>query len=269
MSEFEPQDENPENEGEAISGSWDSYLINTEDGIASNFVDLGVRPDEPNLHTMRCLIRVHLTDPDEYGMSTNEESGVLWKIEDALEEMMQQERSGRYVGRSTHSGMRVFCYYMEPSQCPEPEDVAAKLAEFDAYVPELNLESDPEWEFYFEFLYPSPEEWQCLQNRNLIEVLIEHGDQMDVPREIDHWIYFKSSENRAAYLQAVEEMGFTVRAENETDDGLLGLQIFRVEPIVPYDIDELTLTLYKLAVDHDGDYSGWETPVIKGEEEGE
>jgi len=266
MSPYDPFEEKNENEPEEVSESWDCYVFNTEDGLVLNMVNLAARPDEPNPLTPRYLVPVALASPDAHGFSTPEEDAVLWQVEDALEQLMQQEHGGRYVGRSTHNGMRVFCYYMPPDRCPDGNEIAAALESFEAYTPERNVIDEPDWEYFFEFLYPSPEEMRCMQNHKLIHTLAEHGDLHDVPRPIEHWVYFKSEAGRESFKPAVTELGFTIESESVTEDGALSLRIIREDTIDMARIDELVLTLCKLAEENDGDYDGWETPLVKEEE---
>ena len=40
-----------------------------------------------------------------------------------------------------------------------------------------------------------------MQNRRVVMQLEENGDNLDIPREIDHWIYFDNEQSRAEYVE--------------------------------------------------------------------
>lgn len=243
--------------------NWDCYLISTDDGPVLNFLNLSARSTSDNNLVIRSLVRIKLNQPDEHGFPTKEEDIVLWKIEDALETYVQKSLGGRYVGRSTHKGQRTFCYYVSSDNQLKDSDLQVILARFGGYAPQCSSEKDDKWTYYFEVLYPSAEQMQCIQNRKVVDQLVKSGDLLEELREIDHWIFFKSSEGRQEYKNAVMQMGFEIRQERQLDDGRYSLQIYR-EDLADYEsIDEIVLPLFRLARKQDADYDGWETLVVK------
>ena len=55
---------------------------------------------------------------------------------------------------------------------------------------------DPYWDFYREFLYPGPVEYQSILNRRVIEKLEQHGDDLSQAREIEHFLFLKFFGNK-------------------------------------------------------------------------
>lgn len=51
------------------------------------------------------------------------------------------------------------------------------------------MSSDPDWEEYLDFLYPDEYSYQCIQNRRVVMSLEENGNDPEILREVDHWLY--------------------------------------------------------------------------------
>ncbi len=243
---------------------WESYLFHTDDGPVSNFVniDAGVRREDLPI---RYLVKVKINEPGQHGFPTKDEAAVLWELEDALEECVHSGQRGRYVGRSTHGGKRIFCYYLRAQDSIAEMDITKAAARFDQHAPQCFREHDEDWDYYSNFLYPSPEEMQCIQNRKVVDNLVKNGDSLTSPRETDHWIYFSDRAKRDEYRDEAITLGFKSREEQLMDDGRYSLQIYRNDRVDYDSIDSVVLTLFRLAEMHDGEYDGWETFVVRNE----
>lgn len=92
----------------------------------------------------------------------------------------------------------------------------------------------------------------------------QFGEKFVVAREVFHWIYFKSEDDREAYIKEVEKERFIiVSTEGAKGEFSLGLQIKRVDKVDKKSVNRYTLFLWELAKKHNGDYDGWETSVEK------
>jgi regulator of RNase E activity RraB len=84
---------------------------------------------------------------------------------------------------------------------------------------------------------------------------------------VSHWAYFKSTEDRSKFIAKAINMGFKNTYEYATEkvgDGLpYGVTIERNDRVDWSSINEVTLPLFRLAREFDGDYDGWETSVEK------
>ncbi len=91
--------------------SWDVYLTQINDKVASVFLDLGVRPTAPDA-ARPYLIRiwVDLKSPRDDGLPTSEESFVLDKSKEAIDSSLKSKYDVRYVGRVSTAGRRGFFF---------------------------------------------------------------------------------------------------------------------------------------------------------------
>ena len=138
------------------------------------------------------------------------------------------------------------------------------LQTFEGYQSGYNIAEDPEWEDYFGFLYPDEFSYQTMQNRKVLMQLEKNGDKMEVPREIDHFFYFKEAAQQQAFAKEAEAKGFKVRFNDDEfveDRKAEGKEYpYMVEATredSPLAIDDIVWDLLELASPFEGNYDGW------------
>ncbi len=249
-----------------MSKEWDFYFCNVDHKPASLFIDLGVVSEAPieGLSEMAWL-RLYMRNPREDGLSSEAEFKQLVKIEDDLTEAVAADSTIVYVGRNTCDGCRDFYLYCVNGRRTEAL-LSSVMVAYSDYEFETGSGEDPEWSTYLSFLYPSPREMQVIQNYRVLEQLESQGDDHAIEREICHWLYFGSSENRSRFLAGVIERGYSSQEERDEGSGdrPFALQIARVSAVDSVTINNAVLELYDLAAEHDGLYDGWETSVETG-----
>ena len=150
----------------ALSKDWDHYLFKLGDDLASVYLDLGIAAAAPlKEHTNSVRISVALTQPAENGMSTDAEFEDLIALEDDLVVRLHGENA-LYVGRLTTRGSRVFYLYAADANSIT-RHASAAMERHPAYQYQIASQPDAEWSTYFDFLYPSAEIYQGIQNRQL------------------------------------------------------------------------------------------------------
>lgn len=243
-------------------GNWDVYLCNVNDRLASIVLDLDYWKRAPlEGHPHLLCIFLYLLHPRDDGLSSPEEATKLRQIEDSIMEALQTRANGLFVGRITTSRQREF-YFYAPSAHDFPESIHMAMRTFGEYKYDLADDSDPQWKHYFEVLYPSEDDLQRMSNRKVIKNLTDAGDDLSKPRAVDHWIYFKSSEGRSAFIKMIGSEGFQTISEQRHDGEYpFSLHIRRVDNVDQSSIDAVVLMLCAMAKKMDGDYDGWETSV--------
>ncbi len=108
---------------------------------------------------------------------------------------------------------------------------------------------------------------QIRKNKSVLELLKKHGDKLTTVREINHWIYFKSFDDLCDYKDILSKKGFIIqnidknKDPNETHP--FSLCISRDDRADLKSINKVTLKLSRLAEEYNGNYDGWETPIIE------
>ena len=93
---------------------------------------------------------------------------------------------------------------------------------------------------------------------------------MEVPRPIEHWLYFDTEQDMLSAIEKAAALGFTVYSsekveaeEGEEDLEDLGYRLILSKENTPIDIDGDTWNLIDIALDTHGNYDGWETILVK------
>ena len=243
--------------------NWDFFMCRIEGAPASirtNLALIEVAPLEELTQRLQFCIKMKKPRPD--GLSSNEEYPILCDIEDAIGE--KAEATGAVsAGVVKSEGFLELWFYTQNAEALAKTCEEA-LQAFEGYQSGYNIAEDPEWEDYFGFLYPDEFSYQTMQNRKVLMQLEKNGDKMEVPREIDHFIYFKEADQQQAFAKEAEAKGFKVRFNDDEfveDRKAEGKEYpYMVEATredSPLAIDDIVWDLLELASPFEGNYDGW------------
>ena len=243
--------------------NWDFFMCRIEGAPASirtNLALIEVAPLEGLTQRLQFYIKMQNPRPD--GLSSNEEYPILCDIEDAIGE--KAGATGAVLAGVVRSEgfLELWFYTQNPEALAKTCEDA--LQTFEGYQSGYNIAEDPEWEDYFDFLYPDEFSYQTMQNRKVLMQLEKNGDKMEVPREIDHFFYFKEAAQQQAFAKEAEAKGFKVRFNDDEfveDRKAEGKEYpYMVEASredSPLDIDDIVWDLLELASPFEGNYDGW------------
>jgi len=251
-----------------MSDQWDSYICNVNDKLASIFLDLGIRTSVPDpIRPWLLWAFVPFKHPRPDGLSSQQEFQTLIAIEDVLNASVLSACGAILSGRITSDGRREFYYY--GTQPEGFEDAVAKcMATFQGYSADCGEQFDPEWRQYLDVLYPSDDDLERIKNRNLVDRQIELGDHPDIPREVDHFLYFENEAGRDDFANSVLAEGYRIVSKSQTERGdrRYAINVAKVQTTQLEMIDKTVLALCKLARLHGGEYDGWGCVVETGTE---
>ena len=243
--------------------NWDFFMCRIEGAPASirtNLALIEVAPLEGLTQRLQFYIKMQNPRPD--GLSSNEEYPILCDIEDAIGE--KAEATGAVLAGVVRSEGFLELWFYTQNAKTLAKTCEEALQTFEGYQSGYNIAEDPEWEDYFGFLYPDEFSYQTMQNRKVLMQLEKNGDKMEVPREIDHFIYFKEAAQQQAFAKEAEAKGFKVRFNNDEfveDRKAEGKEYpYMVEATredSPLDIDDIVWDLLELASPFEGNYDGW------------
>ena len=243
--------------------NWDFFMCRIEGAPASirtNLALIEVAPLEGLSQRLQFYIKMQNPRPD--GLSSNEEYPILCDIEDAIGEKVGAT-GAVLAGVVRSEGFLELWFYTQNAEALAKTCEEA-LQTFEGYQSGYNIAEDPEWEDYFGFLYPDEFSYQTMQNRKVLMQLEKNGDKMEVPREIDHFIYFKEAAQQQAFAKEAEAKGFKVRFNDDEfveDRKAEGKEYpYMVEATredSPLNIDDIVWDLLELASPFEGNYDGW------------
>lgn len=244
---------------------WELYMKTIDGNIASVLVNAGISAELPSEDKYTVgFIKLTMGSPNDKGLISEDEEAQLSFIEDRIEMEALRYRVGSYVGKIVSNGVVTFIYYLKHT-FDWADAVQNAMKEFEGYEYEYGSKADPEWEIYNKLLFPTPIEWQIIQNHKVCDHLKASGDTLHLPRAIEHKAYFETAEHRGAFAERIESESFKVKELMDASENtpMAGISFYRQDKPFYYDIDTLTLHLIDLAYQCEGQYDGWETSVVK------
>ena len=245
---------------------WELYMKNLEGKPASILFNAGISMDVEAIkyiYPQIAFVKVKLKEPNERGLLSESEQPEIAFLEDKLEASLIKFRIGKYVGRVISDGYVTFLYYLQFTYNWQ-DFLNYALEEFAHYEITSGFQDDGEWNYYQKLLYPTPREWQIIQNHKVCDQLRAKEDTLEVPRAIEHRAFLGEEADREGLIEILAEKGFGLLDEIENEDGVKGFSFYRIDKPFYTDIDELTLTLIDLLEEYGANYDGWETSIVKG-----
>ena len=250
-----------------IPQEWNAYRSWIDDNPAVFRLNLALDEVAPIEGFSYCVrITIELKNPDENGFSTNERPAI-YAIEDQILRPLQSDKD-ILVAVLTARGEVTWYFY---SQAPEAlqERLSATWDTSMGYTYQVECSEDKQWNFFLKGLYPNIYEKQTIYNREILSACQENEDQVEVPRPIEHWLYFDTEQDMLSAIEKAAALGFTVYSskkveaeEGEEDLEDLGYRLILSKENTPIDIDGDTWDLIDIALDTHGNYDGWETILV-------
>jgi regulator of RNase E activity RraB len=246
-----------------MKSDWSFYLTNVNGSLASIYLDLGLRDELPLSSKPWLLwVWVEFKLPREDGFSSPEEAPTLFEIEDSLTGALKTVGNAILSGRITTLARREFYFYGE-TETGFKAAVARAMSSHPDYTFQLGSKSDPEWGQYLEVLYPSSSQLELIKNMQLLDHLARRGDVPSIPRRVEHWMYFPTAEARESFKNAAVGANFEIGHIHSVEGDLpFAVTVAREQPLSQKEIDATTLQLLDLVGRFQGEYTGWETPVM-------
>jgi len=239
---------------------WDCYRteIDAEGTVAFVTVKLGLGAVVPLAHRpTQVRVIVPFVNPREDGLiSDKEEVELLWQLEDELREALAESCDAISVGRVTTSGVRDFAFYAPEGQMVEAH-AQRVFAAYPQYEVDVRVEADPDWEFFSEFLMPSPFEHLRMVMERDLDTLEQAGDDLDAPREILWLLAFRDTEGREAYLAGLPD---TFRVVELGDEGQVSATLAHTSPARAAQVGEVVHELFGRFAEIPGFVEQWRCP---------
>ena len=246
---------------------WAAYLTTIENvKVGSIMVDLGLKAVAPVTNKPnRLRVQIPMNTLDENGLPSPQEFEALNNVDESVSTALVEKTEAIYAGHLYHEGVMTLYYYAgEDSRFDSV--LSEAMSAFPNYKHGSQIDRDENWEFYRDFLYPLPIQLQSIGNQKTINIFAERGDKLDKERQVDHWIYFSTDQDRQKFLATIEGKGFKVEKQDvieATDGRPFLLQISRFDKLTSAAADQYMLELWQIAEDCNGNYDGWESYSVK------
>lgn len=244
---------------------WENYVKQLDKGIGGFTVRMDLADYAP-IAGFSNLLKVtnYYTDKREDGFPSETAFDALSKITLDLLLSMNGKVSFVYAGSTTYDGASTEYIYVE-----ETDDLKMMVEQFytenfPKKKHDISITEDIIWKAYKNELYPSEQIVNYMNDKKVIKNLVDNGDDITVPRRIDHWLFFKTEEDMNAFGDRIQEYQFYVESIEDfnSKEWPIQLIIFREDEVSLENISEITNALRNLAAEHKGIYDGWGTNVI-------
>lgn len=246
--------------------NWDVYLAQFDKGPGSVSLNMDLIIEAPKGEFPFVVITgVTFSQCRDDGFPEDEEFKKLYAISDNVVELISSISESELVGTFTYQCQRLDYVYVRDTTNIRDKLESLYKSHYKSYKQYINIVHDKEWEAYTKFLYPNEEIQEYMSNEKVLVQLRTAGDKLNKARQIDHWLYFSSSNDRDAFTKYAQKEKFKIEGNNYLKDSELPYQlhISRVDNLDPQLINSLTLSLRKKAKEFKGEYDGWETFVVK------
>ena len=252
-----------------IPQEWNVYRSWIDDNPAVFRLNLALDEVAPIEGFSYCVkITVVLKDPDKNGFSSDEERPAIYAIGDQILRPLQSDKD-ILVAVLTARGEVTWYFYSKAPEALQERLSATWDSEF-GYTYQVECSEDKQWNFFLKVLYPNIYEKQTIYNRETLYACQENDDQVEVPRPIEHWLYFDTEQDMLMAIEKAAALGFTVYSNEKVvpEEGKevqedLGYCLILSKENAPIDIDGDTWDLIDIALDTHGNYDGWETILVK------
>ncbi|EFM2060048.1 DUF695 domain-containing protein [Escherichia coli] len=246
-----------------LSNKWEFFITTVDDRVTGIRVDTGAIQDErfDRLnHTW--FFRVRYTHCYENGLPQPDETQRLNRIEDWLEERGKALPIW-LVGVVTQEGWRDFVFQSEKEL-----DWERTLDKLLVGAPEVScsysVSKNDNGNYYRQFLYPSKYDWNWIHDSRVCRGLLEHGDDLTLPRTIDYYAILPTEAAARAFAEdvAILPYGITLVSirMNDQQQGYIA-SLTNIDAPEQWHITEITCQLTDLSEKHGGCFDGWGAPI--------
>ena len=182
-----------------MSDEWDFYFARVNDAVVFHL--RGPRDPRRRAHREAAVAAVgdacDLQAPKPDGLSTNEEAPKLHEIGEALD----VDDFGRPAARSSSAASPAADGASSISTPPSPASSTTRrrsaMKAFADYNYETGSTFQPEWDQYLTCCIPPIPISSACRTAGCSRRWREQGDVHEVPRKVDHWLYFADEASRA------------------------------------------------------------------------
>ena len=241
---------------------WDYYPCRVDDKPASIFLDLalassGPRPSSPHL----LWIGLQIIEGGEHEMGVEPDVSELYELEDSIV-CAAQALGMVFIGRLRNGGDWQLTFQGRPEDeaALEPLVIDALGTSHRGY--RVGGQPDPDWSYYFDFLYPPAERLQWISDRRAVDQLRKRGDALSVPRAVEHRVEFDAGADLENFYSQVRQHGFKVSEVGSPPAGRVVVGLVREDALDGLQIHSVVMNIIALSAPDGGHFLGWSCPFV-------
>ena len=200
-----------------------------------------------------------LKTSDGEGGCSDEEWQRLSEIKIGLADVLELRNGAQYAGMRLFDGWAEFYYYAAWNKGAEQQFRDA-FKRYGYERIEFGAIRDTHHTFYHETLYPDAYALEQIKSRDIISELEEAGDDLSVPRPVEHYLLFQTEAAMQRCALELSEAADAVETGIEAEGKYAhGLKLVYRHDCELETLERMTAPLIDAAVKEHGIYRGWST----------
>ncbi|MEN4053174.1 MULTISPECIES: DUF695 domain-containing protein [Sulfurimonas] len=176
---------------------------------------------------------------------------------------LEHDKKAKYVGSRMLDGWSELYFYADDSK--GLDKLVANILTPSNYVYESHTVRDSKWDFHHKNLTPNELELAHIQSDKIIYLLEEEGDDLELPRPVEHYVSFDTPTQKERFLESLNEKQFTFKDEISSDEFENGIALVREHAVTQNGVKEVVEELFAMIKEENGYYEGWSTTLANEE----
>jgi len=172
---------------------------------------------------------------------------------------LEHNNVAKYVGERASEGWYELYFYAKDSKNLEAS--VLKTLRESGYKYESNVVKDAKWDFYEKNIFPTELEFHDIQSSKIIFLLQEEGDELTVPRDVEHYASFDTATQKERFLKNATAHGFEFKDDISSEEFEHGVALLKKHPVTEKEVRKVVEELYGLIKKEHGYYEGWSTTL--------
>ena len=177
---------------------------------------------------------------------------------------VEYEDKAKYLGSRVVDGWSEF--YFCASSSKEFDSTVSAILKNSGYVYESNIVRDSKWGFYETQLFPSELEFAHIQSAKIIFLLEEEGEDLTVPRDVEHYVSFETPTQKNRFINTLELDGFSFKDEISSEEFENGMALVKKHAVTDEEVQKVVNELFEAVKKEQGYYEGWSTTLVNAED---
>ncbi len=250
----------------AQNGEWDTYLAMYEKGPGSTLVNMSLKQVAPDsTRPFLFAAGVKFKNCTRKGLPAATAFITLNRISDSIVSLIGKQAGTILAGTFAYQCERKDYFYVKDTNGLKMAVIKLLNDHFTGYTPAFLIKEDKGWDAYLHFLYPNEVTRLYMSNQRIIMRLEKAGDNMSIPRPVDHMLNFKTAKDRECFIYKAISQHYRIISKDSTDrkDLPYSLIISREDKADLTTINKITSWMKTEATRCKGEYESWETVIRK------
>lgn len=247
----------------AQTEQWDTYMAKFGDKPGSVLVNMGYKDAAPDKKYPYLVVTgPQALNCNKQGLPDKEEIDRLEEILDATNNFITGVTAKVLVGTFTYNCERLNYYYVKDTIGIRNAIIRLYKRNFSNYKYAINMKADRDWNTYLTFLYPNEETLNWMDNDKIITKMLEAGDDLTKPRDINFYLYFKTDSGRKFFADFVHVQGYKTDTTSVpgNNNHLKELVVTKFGIVKMETINSMATGLKNELKKYNAFYNGWDAP---------